>query len=475
MIIMQKIKFVDREQELEWLENIYRRKGFKLVVIFGRRRVGKTELLKEFQKDKKHIYYLCDKGGTVKNAREFARIASVFFNDVPPSVERGFEDVFEYIKRRIQPDEKIVITIDEFPYLVEKDPAIPSIFQKVVDEILNDTEVMLILCGSSMGMMYEHTISSKSPLYGRKSGMWEVRPFSFLDVCKFFERLPFHKVVEIYSVFGNIPAYLKEVDPSLTLEDNIKQKIMQKGSPLYREPEILLLEEFRDPSPYQNILEAMTREASLSKIASRAGIEAKDMPKYLSKLMQLSLIRKELPVTQRKGKKTLYFVEDNLFYFWFRFCSRNLSYLEEGKEEFVFKEYVSGELRRVVGMGFERVCRELIPVGFPKAWDSIGRWWGFRRNESGGRVIEEIDVVALNEQTKEILFAECKWQDGVNAGKVVEELAEKAQHVEWNNNERKESFAVFAKSFSRRVEEFEGRRVYCFDLRDLEKAINQNF
>jgi len=318
--------------------------------------------------------------------------------------------------------------------------------------------------------MYEHTISSKSPLYGRKRGFWEVRPFLFKDVCKFFPSLSLERVIEIFSVFGNVPAYLKEVNTTFSIKENIKEKILKKGSPLYREPEILLLEEFREPSPYQNILEAMSEEAKLSKIANKAKIEAKDMPKYLKKLLQLSLIRKEQPITEKKTKKTLYFIEDNLFYFWFRFCSKNLSFLEEGKEEFVFENYIEKHLPNLFAKGFESACKELLSTLFPN-FSKIGRWWGHRKSEKGERVVEEIDIVALNEKSKEILFCECKWKDKVNAEKICKELLEKAGYVQWNNDKRKESLAVFAKSFSKRISEFEGRRVYCFDLKDLERFI----
>ena len=464
---MKKIKFVNRESELKWLEEMYKKEGFKLVIIFGRRRVGKTELIKEFMKKKKHIYYLCDKSGTEKNVENFARIASVAFNDIPPKVS-SFEDVFLYIKKRSE--SKIIICIDEFPYLIEKDSAIPSIFQRIVDEIINDTEIMLILCGSSMGMMYEHVISGKSPLYGRKKGMWEVKPLAFEDVCKFFPGMPLEKIIKIFSIFGNIPAYLKEVDQNLSLEENIIEKILKKGSPLYREPEILLLEEFKEPAPYQKILEAMAEEAKLSKIASKAGIEAKDMPKYLNKLLQLSIIRKEKPVTARNGKKSLYFINDNLFRFWFGFCSNNLSFLEDGREDYVFDKYIRGNLFKLFSAGFEDVCRELVA----KKWEMAGRWWGFKR-ENGERKAVEIDIVALNEQSKEILFAECKWQNKVNAKKVCNELVEnKIPYVQWYNNERKESIAIFAKSFKRKISEFEGRKVFCFDLRDIEQTLRKH-
>jgi len=471
---MQKIKFIDRKRELEFLENLWKEKGFKLVIIFGRRRVGKTELIKKFQENKKHIYYLCDKGGTERNALRFARIASFLFGDVPPSVEYGFENVFSYIKNRIG-KEKIVITLDEFAYLIEKDSAIPSIFQRIVDEILKDTEIMLILCGSSMGMMYEHTLSAKSPLYGRKKGFWEVKPLSFRDVCKFFPSLKIEEIIKIFSVFGNIPSYLKEVDVKLSLEENVKEKIMRKGSPLYREPEILLLEEFKEPGPYQNILEAMSREATLSKIASKANLEAKDLPKYLKKLIQLSLVRREYPVTEKKGKtkKSLYFINDNLFFFWYKFCSRNLSFLEEGREEFVFKKYVKDNLPHVFAKGFEEVCRELVTFRFP-VFERTGRWWRHVRDETGKRNTEEIDILALNEKAKEILLAECRWQRKVNARKICKELAEKSQYVRWHNDKRRESFAIFAKSFSKRISEFEGRKVYCFDLKDMEKMALSN-
>ncbi len=293
MIIMQKINFVDREGELRFLEEMYNKDG-GLVIIYGRRRVGKTEMIKQFIREKKHLYYLADKRGTEINAKNMARLAAETFGELPVVAE-NFDDVFKFIAKRIEG--KFVVVIDEFSYLVEKDDAIPSIFQRIVDEIIKGKEVLLILSGSSISMMYQGTLSYSSPLYGRRTGEWKLNPLDFRQAVKFFPAAGLEKAVELYAIFGNIPAYLAAIDASKSVKENIINTLLRKGSKLYREPEFLLREELREPSRYVSILEALGGSSKLSEVASKANVPAKDMPKYFRVLSELELVRKEMPVT----------------------------------------------------------------------------------------------------------------------------------------------------------------------------------
>lgn len=465
---MKNLKFIDREPELKFLEGQHKTNGSNLVIIYGRRRTGKTELINEFQKNKPHVYFLCDKRGAESNAKELARISAEHFGDVMPAV-RDFYDAFLYLTKRLQSNEKLIVAIDEFSYLVEKDASIPSIFQKIVDEIIKNRRVMLILCGSSMSMMYEGTLSYKSPLYGRRTGFWELKPLEFKNVYKFFPEIGLEQAIQMYSIFGNIPAYLSVVNPKNSLEKNVIEKIMKKGAPLYREPEILLQAEIREVSTYKSILEAMSTSAKLSEIAGKAGIDAKDLPKYFKVLDNLQLIRKEIPATEVKSNKSLYFINDRLFSFWFGFCSGNMSYIEEGKDGYVFDKFVAPNLVKLFSFAFEDVAREMLAYATPFHAEKIGRWWGYERQDEIRKRIE-IDSIALNEKTKQILFCECKWQNGVNAMKILAQLKEKAKFVQWNNEKRKEHYAIFAKSFKERIK---APGLMLFDLKDMEKFFKQ--
>lgn len=456
-----KIKFVNRKEEIAFLEDIYHQKGTKVIILYGRRRVGKTEIIKTFIKNKNSLYFLADKRGTELNAQRFAREAAQYFQDVPPIVH-NFDDVFTYIVKRRNP---LIIAIDEFSYLVERDETIPSVFLLIVDEILKG-DFLLILCGSSISMMEKGVLSYKSPLYGRRTGQWLVEPLKFKDVLLFLPNYSFSQTVEAFSVVGNIPAYIIKFDDSLPLFKNIQEKILKKGTFLYEEVEFLLRGELRDPSRYSSILEAVgTGTTKLTEIAHKSLIPAKDLSKYVKVLQSLHLIEKVRPVTEKKGKKTLYKISDQFFQFWFKFIHPHMSYLESGNTDYIMK-IIETQFNAFVGVSYERICKEalheLINQEKLPFFSRIGPWWGYYRDKNKRKEVE-IDCVALNEKTKDILFAECKWKDNVDAENVLNSLKEKSVYVDWFNTSRKEWFAIFGKSFSKRSAD-----CLCFNLKDLE-------
>ncbi len=458
------IIFVDRESEMKFLQDVYHQRGPQLVILYGRRRVGKTEILRTFLKEKDSLYFLADKRGTELNAQRFAREAARHFQDVVPDV-RNFDDVFTYIVKR----GGRIAAIDEFSYLVKKDAAVPSVFQLIMDEILKE-DFLLILCGSSISMMEEGTLSYKSPLYGRRTGQWLVEPFHFRDVLKFFPRYTFGQVVEAFSVVGGIPAYLVKIDDSIPILENIEGKILRKGTFLYEEVEFLLRGELRDPSSYSSVLEAMGGGATrVTEIAHKSRIAEKDLPKYLRILQNLHLIEKRYPVTEKGGKKTIYKIKDQFFNFWFKFVHQNRSYLESGNIDYIMEE-IKANFNSFVGLNFERVCREILHElnnreKLPFSFSTIGTWWGHHGEREGRKEIE-IDIVALNEESRDILLAECKWREKIDGEKILSELKEKSRHITWHKESRKEHFVIFGKSFSSRHE-----NCLSFDVRDLEELM----
>lgn len=455
-------KFVDREFELSSLNKTYAKPGLRFIIIYGRRRVGKTELIKKFSEQKHSIYFLADKRGTKKNVMRMAKIAASYFQDIEPRVD-DFDKLFSYISNRAD-KKNLIIAIDEFPYLVEKDDSIPSVFQLITDEIIKNSNILLILSGSSVSMM-ENLLNEKSPLYGRRTGHYKLDPFKIVGVWQFFPEYSIEDIIKTYSVTGGIPYYCSLFDPNKEVFENINKVILSKDGRLYEEVEFLLSEEFRDSTTYENILEAMsTNLSSLTKIANYADMNAKDASSYLKTMINLRIVRKEKPVTEKLRKKTnLYFMEDNFFKFWFRFAKPNISYLESGNTGFVldkikkdFDYYVSKQV-------FESVCREFISKlnhsnRLPLKIQNLGRWW--EKNK-------EIDLVGINNETKQILFIECKWRDKVNPQEILKELKEKTGYVNWNKNKRKEFYCIIAKSFSKKIEDCS-----LFDLNDLEKAFH---
>lgn len=461
---MEILNFINRGEELGFLGQRWKDKERQLIVMYGRRRVGKTELITHFSREKPHIYFLADKRGTESNSVRFSEKCARHFGD-PPMAFKEFDQAFRYLANRVG-RERVIVIIDEFSYLVEKDPSIPSVFQLCWDEMLKGTSMVLVLCGSSISMMQRGALSYESPLYGRRTGQWKVLPLPFRHVMGFFPGKGIKDIVPIYAVAGGIPMYLRKIDPALDLSQNILMNIFAKGTFLYEETRFLLQEELRDVSVYESILAAMAAKQKLTDIANLAGIPANDLPKYLSVLKNLELIEKQTPVTEKKSKRSLYRIKDNFFRFWFRFAYPFRSELEEGRSGEVL-ERAREEFIKHVSAVFEDICREAFIAVEGGRYDEVGKWWGSYR-EGGERRTQEIDIVALDQKTNGIAFAECKWQDDVDSKAVLEQLRQKSRLVEWNNEGRKEKYVIFAKSFRNRTPD-----ALLFDLADLERIFRK--
>ena len=444
------MRFIDREAELEFLEKKFNSSGAQFVVIYGRRRVGKTELIKQFCKEKNSLYFLADKRGTLLNVERFAQKAADQLSDVVPKAE-NFYDFFRYLIQRAA-SERVVIVIDEFSYLMERDNTISSVFQVIWDEYLKDENVMLILCGSSVSMMVEGVLSQKAPLYGRRTGQWKLDPLKIHNAWEFHRDIGAERAVEFYSVTGGVPLYILEFDAEKDVFENIREHILTKGEFLYDEAETLLKEELRTYYLYLSIFEAIAMgKTRIVEIADYSKIAQKDLPKYLTTLMKLELVGKEHPVTEKEqSKKTRYFVKDNFFRFYFKYIHPNKTEIESGNPDKVIS-VIKRDFGSYVGKSFENIVYESLvrlnslgrlPFGFTR----IGRMWGKIPGKPKGENTYEIDLVALNDATKEILFAECKWTNRKTDADVLETLTEKSMFVKWNNAERKEYFAVFSKS-----------------------------
>ncbi len=459
--------FIDRRRELNFLIERYGSNRAEFVIIYGRRRVGKTELIERFlsMDGVDGIRLLAREESKVLQLRRFKQTLSNYFNDrLLEGVEfKDWDAFFEYISEKSKND-RIVIAIDEFQYLVKEDRSLPSALQEHWDRTLKNTKIFLILCGSSVSMM-EELLGYKSPIYGRRTGQILVRPFKFEDVFGYIGNM--EKAIEFYSVFGGTPAYIVEVEIEKSVIENIKNKILREDSFIYRDVEFLLKEELEEPRYYFSILLSLSKgNNKIGLICNDTGLSKSIVNKYLSVLIDLHLVRRQIPVTESfKSKKGLYFITDNLFDFWFRFVYPNVEMIERGEVDLVEEKEIKSYLNQFIGRKFESVCEDMLWKSRVFEFTKIGRWW--HRDK-------EIDIVAMNEKTKEILFAECKWQNKVNAKNLCKELVEKSRHVIWNNEERQEYFAIFARSFSKRLDEFEGRKVYCFDLEDMEKVLEGN-
>lgn len=457
-------KFFDREKELEWLERIYADEGFKLVVLYGRRRVGKTELLKEFLRGKDGIYLLATDeslGENIKSLKE--KFAAITHREYFLKLETSsFYDLFKFFSDEVK-GERIIVVIDELPYLLSVKKGMLSLFQKIADEILKDSNIMLILCGSAVSIMESDVLGHGTPLYGRNLHYWKLQPFDFKTMLGAFKNI--EKCLEAYFVFGGIPYYLKFYNENLGIMENIKINLLTKGRNLYDEPLILLRQEFKESRVYRLILRYISSGyKSIGKLCSACGLDKNNATKYLSTLEELGFVRHIVPLGMKR--KGIYEIKDPLFRFWFRFVYPHRDLLELGNTSEVAGK-IERDLNSYFGLAFEYVIEEILKTRSMHAFKNftnVHKWW---------HKDKEIDLVALNEKSKQILFAECKWQSKVNAERMVKELAEKACYVEWNSGKRKEHYAIFARSFSKRIEEFEGRPVYCIGLRELEREVRK--
>jgi AAA+ ATPase superfamily predicted ATPase len=470
------LKFIGRNVELDFLEKAYAKKGLQVIVVYGRRRSGKTELIKKFIEQKEAIYFLADQRGTEKNIERFTKDIEHHF-DLDPLKINNFEGAFSIISKNMN-SKRLVVVIDEFSYLIEKEPALKSVFQYIIDEILQDKNIFLILCGSSIGMMEKGVLSYKSPLYGRRTGQIRLTPLPFEQVQEFFPKYPIEQAIEAYSILGGIPAYLNLFDPKIDLFTNIKDTFFIKEHLFYQEPEIILKEELREPKVYFNLLDAMAHgKTKLTDIANTAGINAKDVSPYISSLIELDLVERVQLVTEKKARsrKSIYRLKDNFFKFWFRFILENKEKIERGLTIQVLDE-IKRDFSSYVGKTFENVCIDFLWKDQSFSFNTVGAWWGVMRDsETGERKNIEIDIVALNNGTKEVLFGECKWQKQKIDVSVYDWLLEKKEYVNWNNKKRKEYFAFFSKSgFTDEMKEVAQRdKLLLYDLTDIKRLLKR--
>ena len=462
------MKFINREAELKFLEDHYKSDKAELIIIYGRRRIGKTELLLQFAKDKPHVYYLASETSERDNLQELFNKLYEFFKDDILSLEKTWDNLFKYLAKK----DRFILIIDEFPYLIAQNKAISSLFQRGWDLFLRNSKIFLVLAGSSVGMMEAHTLFYKAPLYGRRTGQWRVEPLKFKELFKFFPNYSVEDIVKVYATLDSIPGYLIKFNPQLSFWENVKQNNLTKGTFLYDEIDFLLKQELREPKVYKNILKAIAfGNTKFSEIMNFTGIDKTKLFVYFNILESLDIIEKRIPILDKpKSKKGRYFIKDNFFKFWFRYILPNKSSLEEGNINVVLKK-IRADYQNYIGrFVFESVCKEFlwsIIDKLPFTVEKIGNQWGTFMNREG-RKSYEIDLVAVNEGIKQILFAECKWQARVNAKKVLKELKKKSKFVDWHNNKRKEYYAIFAKSFKEKIKE---SNLMLFDLRDLEKLL----
>ena len=438
-------RFVDREMEMETLQNEYEREGSALVILYGRRRVGKTTLISEFIKDKHALFFLCSEESEAQNRTAFKEKAAEFTdNDLLRSADVKNWDVLFKAIMDAPHETKPIIVIDEFQYLGKANPAFPSIFQRIWEEILKDRSVMVILCGSLISMMESQTLAYDSPLYGRRTAQIRMKQIPFAYYHEFFPEKNRKELIESYAITGGVPKYIELFSESRDIYAAIQKCILNRSGYLYDEPHFLLQQEVSEVGSYFSILKAIAAgNTKLSAIASVLEVKSTSLTKYLKTLIDLDILEREVPVTEdnpEKSKKGLYKIKDNYLRFWFAFVYPNMSFIESGHSRIVMNKIRKNLVDNHIAYVYEDVCRERMwDLNAEEAWDfhfsKIGRYWDSNT---------EIDIAAIDPEGKNLILGECKyWHEPVGINVLVN-LEKKADNVSWEKTNRNVWYVLFS-------------------------------
>ena len=437
--------FIGREKEIADLNELYSQDKFQLFVLYGRRRVGKTTLLNEFCKDKETIFYSAEQSNEKLNLEKFSSLVFNFYGENNLEPFSSWTNALSYIGDR-QKDKKLVLVIDEFPYLVKKNKALLSELQHLIDHKLTRGNLFIILCGSYMGFMEKEVLGSKSPLFGRRTAQLHMKPFNYQTSSKFLNGFSNEEKLELYGAFGGTPLYLQQINNNESFEENIKRSYLKVTSYLYEEALLLLRQEVQEPGVYSAIIEAIASGyTKANEISTKIGEDSAKCLKYIKTLCELGILHKETPFGEKEAsRKTIYGITDFMFRFWYRYVFANRTLIETGAQQAVWLKKIEPDYNGYMGLVFEKVCADYLSDKnakgeLPILFTSIGRWWGTNPVSHGQ---EEIDLVANDR--KDYIFGECKWRNEKLDLSVLRELKTKADIFCKNRNNT--YYFLFSKS-----------------------------
>jgi uncharacterized protein len=443
--------FVNRTDELSRLYGLYDSSEAELAVIFGRRRLGKTELVKQSLKgyDDAVLYQAKQKTSALQ-LQQFVEVAS----DAYPGITRireEWESILGYLA-----DQDAIVVLDEFQYLVEQDESLPSVLQAMFDHELDDSSATFVLVGSSISMMEEAALLGNSPLYGRSSLKLDIRQLPFDAAMEFFpENYTADEQVFTWGVFGGVPYYLEEVNPEADLGENIERTILSRHGTLHDEPDYVLRMELTEPTRYFSILEAIAGgSTSRNEIAGATGIDYNQLSKYVNRLSRLRLVDQHVPVTERKErtKRSRYRIRDQLFRFWFHFVYGSGDRYDDFGDE-AYETLIEPELADFVSDSFEDLCGSALRTLYPEyTITDVGQWW-YQEHE--------VDVVGLTNEDA-LIAGECKFQRSPLDYDAFSKLQTHVNELRWTpagGGERTYEYALFSRSgFTQAVEDAAAER-----------------
>ena len=423
----------DREKELEELNFVLSELGSHFLTVSGRRRLGKTTLLVEWAKSTglPAVYWVASRVSSVQLLRSFSQsLYNHAHPDAPadpdfvyPSWEMALRQMAELAR-----DQKLIVILDEFPYAVEVEPALPSLLQNAWDHLLKQTQIRLVLCGSHVGMM-EKLHVYQAPLFGRITGQLRVGPLPFSALEDFLPDYPLDRRVAVYAMLGGVPAYLERFSDRLSLAENVRRHLFRPTGMFRTDPQYLLHDEVQQPHNFLAVLLAIAAgNHTQNDIVKASGLER--VTAYLARLQELAFVRREIPVTVPPAKRTVsrkgrYDLADPYLRFYYRFFHPNQHLLEQGLHDWLWN-LIGEQLPSYVGLyAFEELCREWVLVKaraneLPFMPERVGSHWSSDA---------QVDVVAINWRLKHVLLGEAKWTRQRTSREVVRKLVSKTKSV----------------------------------------------
>jgi len=473
--------FVDRHSEVEFLNSLLtkaRPTTGQLLLLYGRRRVGKTALLNYWAENSgaNYTYWMASKEPPNLQRRSLVATIMGVEEDAAPIFD-SWTRTWKWIASQFEDEsERYILIIDELPYASDADPAVLSGLQQVWDQQLRNSNLIIALCGSQVNAM-EAIMHNQSPLFGRLTAQWLLQPLPFYALDEFFPNWNVDEKVALYSILGGIPAYLEWLDPNLSFTANLQQTILSPSSLFMAEPNLLLYEELKDIGTYHAVLRAISRGMHTTKeISDACLIGSQKTSFYLTKLQELHFVERRLPATltpaqRRKSRKGRYHLKDSYFRFYFRFI---FPHLQSSRSVQSTVAHIRRELRPFVAIGFEQLCQEWVNVQAHQGNlsfdpEQIGSHWSKR---------VQIDVVAIDFAQKQILLGECKWQEDAVRLSVVRELIEEKtpkllMDLGWNEDDWQMSYAFFSRNgFTEPSAEYaSAHNMILIDLESLETGL----
>jgi len=420
-----------RSHELAYLEEQYESDKFEFAVIYGRRRVGKTSLIKEFIRrgDKKAIRFTATENTDIVNREDFSQtVFSAYPGMSSLMCFPRWETAFEYIAKEAK-NERIIVSIDEYPYLAKAHPPISSELQMCIDTFLRDTKTFLILCGSSMSFMENQVLGYQSPLYGRRTSQYSIRPLDYYSSAEFFGNAGYEDKLLGYAVTGGIPLYLSIIADAKAVAEGIDRSFFFTKGLLYEEPHNLLKQELREPALYNSIIRTIANGATkLSEISSKVKEADSTAGKYIRNLISLGILEKEAPMFADTDRAGRYRIKDGMYRFWHRFVPKAADLIEDGRKN-IFMSIETSMISDFMGHAFEDVCRQYlrrmnVRDKLPFLFNKIGRWWG---GNPITKAETEIDIIAASDG--KAILGECKWINKKMGTEIYEGLREKMRAV----------------------------------------------